>query len=456
METSTRLVGATIYTGTGTIIDNGELAFEGATITYVGPRRSSNRTPTTHAANRTHPTSGYPTTSDQPHPATSVIDMSGHILMPGLINTHTHSAMTLMRGINDDCALHAWLNDVQGLESKLTIRDIQAGLNLAMAEMLRSGTTAFADMYYWNSELISSVSRAGMRIVAGPALFNSDAIPFSRISTWTSREWVSRTRDVADEFRDDPLVQLRYGVHAIYSCRPDMVEFVAEAARNSGLGVHIHLSETAKEVQDSLDEFGETPIALAARLGLLGERTLVAHGVHVTPRDIEILAETGASLAHNPMSNLKLGSGIAPLPELLAGGVNVGLGTDGTASNNSLNMFEEIKAAAVLHRGVRQQADAVSSSRAIELATTNGARALGISSVGSLEVGKDADVVVVSTAGVHAAPAHSPASFLAFSAQPSDVTDVFVRGRALMRAGELTTIDEAAAIARVNEVRATL
>lgn len=424
MSNERRLVGGTIVTGdpNRAPITDGEVAFDKAgVITYLGPRRG-------------------PATGDD-------VDLTGHIVMPGLVNTHTHSAMSLLRGTCDDADLHTWLGQVQAVEQGLTHEDLVTGLRLAMAEMIRSGTTTFADMYHWDETLLATVVDAGMRVVAAPAMFDFDSVAFARVSSMTGREALDHVEQLAEQFADEPLVRLRFGPHATYTCSPEMLAEVASRAQSSGLGVHIHLSESADEVQRCIDQYGKTPIALAAAQGLLDVPTLVAHAVHATPQDIAILREHQAAVAHNPISNLKLGSGIAPLPELLAAGLDVGLGTDGAASNNSLDLFEEIKTAAMLHRGVHQQPDIITSANALAMATAHGAAAVGFPEVGVLAPGRWADIIALRTDTPHATPHLSPSSFLAFAARGDDVRHVFVGGQCLLDDGVLTTLDEAAVLA---------
>lgn len=436
MRAETRLVGATIVTqdAANTVIEDGELAFDASgVITYVGPSR------------------GPVGDGDR--------DMTGQILMPGLINAHTHSAMTLMRGSCDDRDLATWLGVVQGLEQHITAEDVAIGLRLAMVEMIRTGTTTFADMYHWDSGLLGEVVNAGMRVVAAHAVFDFEDVGFSTVSPMNGREGLEHTEALAAEFAGEKLVRVRYGPHAPYTSSPEMLSEVARRAEKHGLGVEIHLAESAFEVEQNLKNYGCTPIVHADRAGLFSVPTLVAHVVHPTEEEIKILAERGAGVSHNPVSNLKLGSGIAPLSALRDGGVLLGLGTDGAASNNDLDLFEEIKTGALIHRGLAQQPDITAGTDLLRMATATGAEAVGFPEVGVLETGRWADVIALDTTSSRATPMFSPTAFLSFAARGSDVTDVFIGGQAVLANGRLTTLDEetiraeaAAASARLQEL----
>jgi len=418
--TETRLVGATIVTqdAQNNIILDGELAFDAfGVITYVGSTR------------------GPAGEGDR--------DLAGHILLPGLVNAHTHSAMTLMRGSCDDADLATWLGVVQSLEQHITVRDVAIGLRLAMIEMIRTGTTTFADMYHWDSNLLAEVVNAGMRTVAAHAVFDFEDVGFSTVSPMNGREGLDHTEALASEFAGEKLVRVRYGPHAPYTSSPQMLSEVARRAEKHGLGVEIHLAESAFEVEQNLASYGCTPIVHADRAGLFSVPTLVAHVVHPTEEEIALLAARGAGVSHNPVSNLKLGSGIAPLAALRDAGVVLGLGTDGAASNNDLDLFEEIKTGALIHRGLAQQPDITAGSDLLRMATATGAKAVGFPEVGVLEPGRWADVIALETTSSRATPMFNPAAFLSFAARGSDVTDVFIGGQAVMKSGQITTLNEA-------------
>lgn len=417
-----RIVHALVVTldDAGAVLEDAEVAYSPATglITYVGPGRGP-----AHDGD---------------------LDAAGAIVMPGLVNAHTHSGMSLLRGYCDDCDLPEWLRAIRDFETLMSAEDIRAGLRLAMVEMIRGGTTAFADMFRWDAPLLAEVIGAGMRVLAAQAIFGYDVPAYPGASAETGRDALDATERLAAEFAGDPLVRIAFGPHAPYTCPPQLLCEVAERARRAGVGVHIHLAETAGEVADCLAAHGRTPIALAQSCGLFGVPALVAHATHADAQDAALLARHGAAVAHNPVSNLKLGAGIAPLPELRAAGVTLGLGTDSAASNNSLDLFEEVKIATVVQRGAAGVPDLLAGVDLLRMATRGGATALGFDSAGVLAAGRAADLAVVDTSAPHAVPMHSATSFLAFAAHSSDVRHVVVAGRELLRDGVLLTLDEAA------------
>ncbi len=326
--TEIRIVGLTIVPRAGQVLLDAEIAFScvSGRITHVGSVR------------------GPLGPGD--------IDGAGRLAIPGLINAHTHSAMTLLRGYSDDVPLHRWLSHIRAFELRLTMADIKAGLRLALAEMLRGGTVGFMDMFAWDSALLGMVSAAGMRVSAAPAVFGYQAVAFPKADPATGADMLTRTAALAAEFAGDPLIGVAYGLHAPYTCPPEMIADVARRSANDGIGVHIHLSETAFEVTESIRKFGVSPVRHVADLGLLDGRVHVAHAVHPRDGDVELLRRPGVTVAHNPVSNLKLGAGIAPLTDYLGAGVRLALGTDSVASNNTLDMFEEIKTGTLLQRGL--------------------------------------------------------------------------------------------------------
>lgn len=377
-------------------------------------------------------------------------DAAGSIVMPGLVNAHTHSAMTPLRGYSDDTDFMTWLGAMRKFEDRMTYSDVRAGLQLALAEMIRTGTTCFADMFMWDTELLGDVVSAGLRVLAAPAVFNYDAVSYPTARSGTGRAALDSVEVLAAEFAGEDLVRLAFGPHAPYSCGPELLKDVASRAVKAGLPVHIHLSETRGEVDRCQVEHGCTPIELAQRCGLFETQVLVAHGTHATAKDAEILARAGAAVAHNPVSNLKLGAGIAPLADLRAAGVRMALGTDSVASNNSLDLFEEIKVGTMIHRGLHEVPNIVSSTDLLDMATWEGAAAVGFGNSGRLVAGSAADFIVVATDSTRAAPMSAAASFLAYAATGADVRGVVVAGRELLRDRQFLTVDEAAAREQVD------
>ena len=368
-------------------------------------------------------------------------NLAGHVLMPGLVNGHTHSAMTLMRGASDDDGFMPWLAAVQAAEQHLTRDDVAAGLQLAMLEMIETGTTSFADMYHWDAGLLELVRVAGMRVLAAPAVFTDDAVGFPGVSPWTGAEVLDATEALAAQFAADPHIRLAYGPHAPYTTPPEQLRAIAGRSLRTGIPIHIHVSESAAEVADMVERYGTTPAMHLESLGLFDADVLAAHCVHLSPEEIAVFARTGTAASHNPVSNLKLGCGVAPLPELLEAGVRLTLGTDSVASNNSLDLFEEIKLATILHRGVRGDAAAVRASDVLDIATRGGAEAIGFPETGALEAGRLADVIALDVTGAGAIPHPSLVSHLAFSARGSDVRHVFIGGRHVYANGDHLTLD---------------
>ena len=429
-----RLVHATVVTQDDArqLLRDGEVAYSPATglITYVGPGR------------------GPAGPGD--------LDVAGAIVLPGLVNAHTHSAMTPLRGYCDDRDLQTWLAGIRAFEDHLTAADIRAGLQLALAEMIRAGTTCFADMFFWDETLLGDVVGAGMRVLAAPAVFGYEAIGYPGASPQTGRDALAATERLAAAFAGEARVRIAFGPHAPYTCPPELLSDVAARAGRLGLPVHIHLSETAYEVEQSLAAHGRTPIGLAHAHGLFDGPVLVAHGTHPTEEDIAVLASSGATVVHSPVSNLKLGAGIAPLAALRAAGVRTALGTDSVASNNDLDLFEEIKLGTIVHRGHHQVSDLVGGGELLDMATREGAAAVGFPSAGALAVGRAADLVVLAVDSSRATPLISPVSFLTFAAGGQDVRRVIVGGRELMRDGVLLTVDESAARAAVADTAARI
>lgn len=383
-------------------------------------------------------------------------DLAGHALMPGLVNGHTHSAMTVQRGVSDDDDFMTWLAAVQRVEQGLSRDDVVAGLQLAMLEMIESGTTMFADMYHWDEGLLDLVKQAGMRVLAAPAMFTSESVGFPGVSPMNGAQVLDETERLAEVFAGDEHVRLAYGPHAPYTCSPDLLREIAVRSMRTGVPIHIHVSESLAEVEQITEQYGATPAAHLDSLGFFEARVLAAHCVHLTDDEIELFARTGAAASHNPVSNLKLGCGIARLPDMLRAGVRMTIGTDSVASNNSLDLFEEIKLATVLHRGVDHNAEAVSASEMLRIATRGGAEALGFGQTGALEKGQLADLIALDLGVTHASPRGSLASHLAFSATGADVRHVFVGGRHIYADGEHLTLDAAAVKAQAREAAARL
>ena len=379
------------------------------------------------------------------------INASGSVVIPGLINTHTHAPMVMYRGLADDLPLQDWLTKyIFPAEAKTVSREmVRVGTQLAAVEMIQSGTTAYADMYYFEEEIARATKAAGLRGVLGQTL-----IDFPVADAKTFDEGLARAEAFIKEFAADDLIVPAVAPHAPYTVSGDHLKAARALATKYSVPYIIHLAETKTEVSDMQKAHGGmTPVAYLDSLGALGPRTLAAHVVWATPADIAILKARQVAVSHNPESNMKLASGVAPVPALLAAGVTVGLGTDGAASNNDLDMFEAMRMAAFLHKVQSADPQVIPAATALEMATINGAKALGLETkIGSLEAGKKADVVVVSMSSARQTPLYDPISHLVYATRGDDVRTVVVNGKVLMRDRRLTTLNEAAVIAAARKL----
>lgn len=377
--------------------------------------------------------------------AAETVDAGGGVIMPGLINTHTHAPMVLYRGLADDLALMEWLEQyIFPAEAKTATPEfVRAGTRLAALEMIRSGTTTYADMYYFEEEIARETRAAGLRAVLGQTI-----IQFPSPDSATPAEALARAERFIQAFANDDLIVPAVAPHSIYTLDAASLKAARALATRTGAPVLIHLAETRDEVRIAREKFNQTPVAYLEALGFLGPRTLAAHGVHLTPDDIATLRRRGVAIAHNPESNMKLASGTAPVPGLRAAGVDVGLGTDGAASNNDLDMFEAMRQAALLHKLTSEDPRALPAGDVLAMATREGARALGLDrTIGSLEPGKLADLIVVSLASARQTPMYDPLSHLVYTTRGDDVRTTIVNGRVLMKDGAVRTLDEAAVLA---------
>jgi 5-methylthioadenosine/S-adenosylhomocysteine deaminase len=366
----------------------------------------------------------------------TVIDGNRMVALPGLINSHTHSSMSLMRGYGDDIALMKWLKErIWPIEEGLTGEDVYWGAMLSIAEMIKSGTTAFADMYFFMDEVARAVSETGIRT----------DLSIGMVSTG---DWQERIQNCREFFRDwnggaDGRINVSLGPHAPYTCAPEFLALVSDLAGELGAKVHIHLAETLDEISQIRERYGKTPIEYARDAGLFKYKVIGAHCVHLTEGDMEIMKEYGVSAVHNPQSNMKLASGIAPVQRMQALGINVALGTDSSCSNNNLDMISEMKSAALLQKVGLMDAEALPAVKAIEMATKNGAKALSIDdSVGMLKAGMKADLILVDMNKPHLYPQHDLISNTVYAACGGDVAYTIVDGKVLLDKGNLTGIDE--------------
>ncbi len=362
-----------------------------------------------------------------------------HVLMPGLVNAHCHAGMSLFRGYADDLPLERWLHErIWPAESRwINAESVRDGTRLAIAEMLRAGTTCFSDMYYFPDVVAETAAEAGMRAVVGMI-----AIEFPTVWASTPDEYISKGLAVHDRFKGNPLVTTTFAPHAPYTVSDKTLGRIRQLADELEVPVHIHLHETRAEVDDAVATAGKRPLARLAELGLVTPALIGVHATQLLDDEIEDLARAGSSIVHCPRSNLKLASGACPVAKLLAAGINVALGTDGAASNNRLDLWSELDAAALLGKWVAGDASAVPAPAALRMATIAGARALGLDSeIGSLEPGKAADVICIAMSDPALQPALDPVSQLVYAASREHVSDVWVAGEHLIAEGAHTRLD---------------
>ena len=372
--------------------------------------------------------------------------LTNHILIPGLINAHTHAAMNLLRGFADDMPLMSWLQDyIWPAEAKwISSEFVYDGSLLACAEMIRGGVTCFADMYFFPESTVRAVEHSGMRAVIGLI-----AIDFPSAYAQDAHDYLQKGLQLHDKLRNHALIRTMFAPHGPYTVSDEPLSKIAVLAEELDIPIHIHLHETYDEIQQSLDKFNMRPLARLEKLGLVTPRLISVHMTQLLDEEISLYAETGAHIVHCPESNLKLASGFCPLQKLLDAGINVSLGTDGAASNNDLDMFGEMRTAALLAKGVAQRAEAGQAEAILRMATINAARALGLDDqLGSIEKNKAADLVAINLDHLDSLPLYHPLAHLVYSANREHVSHVWVAGRQLMRDGELTTLD-------INELAAT-
>ena len=369
--------------------------------------------------------------------ADAVVDATGKFAVPGFVNAHTHASMTLLRSYADDMNLMDWLEkEIWPVEAKMHSKDIYWGAMLAAVEMIKSGTTSFADMYGPQMEEVAKVVDAsGMRAVLSRGIIG--VAPTGLQSLESNKELFRNFHGAANG-----RISVMFGPHAPYTCPPDFMRKVVAAAKDLKAEIHIHLAETKGEVENCLKEYGKTPFGIMEETGILDCGVLAAHCVHLTDADIALMAKYHVRAAHNPGSNMKLASGIAPVPKLLKAGVCVALGTDGASSNNNLDMLEEIRLAALLHKVDTLDPLAVPALEALRMGTEYGAKALGIEKLGRLEEGFKADITLFDTNSAAWCPQHDLLSLLVYSANSSSVDSVMIDGKLVMEKGHLLTLDE--------------
>jgi len=374
-----------------------------------------------------------------------IVSASGCVAIPGLVNVHTHSSMCLMRGYADDLPLQHWLEQkIFPVEAKLSSDDIYWGAMLSCIEMIKSGTTTFADMYFSMDYVARAVEEIRMRACLSVGITSDGSNHDSKLKSVAAfcERW---------NFQADGRITTMFGPHAPYTCSPELLKDVAVLAANMEIPIHIHVSETQKEVSDIKMRYGLSPVEFLNSCGIFDSKTLAAHCVVLSDDDISILSDKNVAVAHNPGSNMKLASGVAPLGKLISAGVTVGLGTDGSSSNNNLDMFEEMRLSSLLHKVSNLDATAIPAYTSLKMATIGGAKCLGIDhNIGSIEAGKKADIAIVNFKQPHLMPVTDVISHLVYSASGADVTTVVIDGKVVMENKKIMTVDEDEVIEEVS------
>ncbi|MFC1488673.1 amidohydrolase family protein [Thermodesulfobacteriota bacterium] len=409
---------------THTVLENAFLSISGDEITHIG-----NQNPASFKAKK-------------------MIDAKGGLILPGLVNAHTHAAMTLFRGLADDLPLMDWLNDfIFPVENRMDADFVYTGTLLALAEMIMSGTTTFCDMYLFEDEVAKAAQKAGVRCLVGEVLYD-----FPSPNYGPAAKGLEYTESLILKWKDDPIVSIAVEPHSLYTCSPELLANANALALKYRVPLIIHVAETLGEIDEIKEKYGKTPVEHLETLGLLGPHLIADHCVHLETPDIQTLANHGVKVVHNPESNMKLASGVAPVPDLLSQGVTVGLGTDGCASNNNLDLFSEMDMAAKLHKVHTMDPTVMDALSVLKMATIEGAKALGLGDItGSLEKGKKADIIVIDTHKPHLTPLYNEASHLVYAAKGSDVRHSIINGKVVMEDRKLLTLDLEEIIARSRE-----
>ncbi len=405
------------------IISDGMVAIRKDAIVYVGPKTASVASDVT-------------------------LDAQGGIILPGLVNGHTHTAMTLFRGLADDLPLMEWLTGyIFPAESRIDADFVHVGALLACAEMIYSGVTTFCDMYLFEDEVAKASQESGMRSLVGEVLYDFPSPHYGAIENG-----FAYTEHLIEKWKDDPLVSIAVEPHAPYTCSPELLRTAHAISRRHNVPLVIHLAETQTEVAEIQNRYGKLPVEHLESLGILGPHLIADHCVHINDSEIERLTQHHVNIVSNPESNMKLASGVSPIATLIARGLTVGLGTDGCASNNNLDMFQEMDTVAKLQKIAQMDPTALDAVTVLKMATCNGARALGMGDIiGSLEPGKKADIIVVDTAKPHLTPMYNPYSHLVYAASGADVRHSIINGKLVMKDRKLLTLNADDIMARANE-----
>lgn len=382
--------------------------------------------------------------------ARKTIHAGNSLIMPGFVNCHTHAAMTCFRGIADDLELMDWLNNyIFPAEARNVNKElVYWGSLLAAAEMIKSGTTTFCDMYIFEDETAKAATAAGIRCLIGEVLFDFPSPNFKTVD-----EGIAYTKMLAEKWKDDPLVNIIIEPHALYTCSMPLLKEVKILAEQYGVPIGLHLLENAAEKKQLEEKLGRGAVSFLKEIGYLNEQLIAFHCVCMSEEDIRLFADHGCKISHNPASNMKLASGVAPVPEMLAAGITVGLGTDGCASNNNLDMIKEMATAAKLHKAARLDPTVMDAQTVLRMATIEGAKALGMEKkIGSLEAGKKADIIIIGLDEPHLTPLYNEYSHLVYAASGADVDTVIINGNVVMENRRLLTIDEEDVMNKVREI----
>jgi 5-methylthioadenosine/S-adenosylhomocysteine deaminase len=400
-----------------TVIDDGCVAICGDTIVATGPSSEIR----------------------DKYPEARMLATEHGLIMPGLVNTHTHAAMACFRGIADDLPLMQWLQEyIFPVEAKLTGDMVYRATLLSLAEMIKSGTTSFCDMYLFAKDVARAAAESGMRAWIGEVLYDFPSPNYGELAAG-----FDYMAELFTSYENNALISITVDPHAVYTCSPDLLQKLKAVAEKHNALYVIHLSENEEEVNGTVERYGTRPVMHLENLGLLDERVIADHCVMLNNEEIDLLAERGVKVAHCPESNMKLASGVAPVPELLAAGVPVGLGTDGSASNNDVDLFGEMNSAAKMHKVSRLDPTALPAETTLAMATAGGAEVLGASgTIGSLETGKKADLIVIDLNQPHLTPLYNIPSHMVYAARGADVVHSVINGEIVMQDRELKTLDE--------------
>lgn len=376
--------------------------------------------------------------------AEETIEAGNSIIMPGLINTHTHAAMAYFRGLADDLPFGVWLNErVWPAEAKYVNKEfVRKSGELSCLEMIKSGTTCFNDMYFFGQNIMARVAEAaGLRALLGIDLKNPEMS-------------INYALDLAGQYQDNEYIKITLAPHSVYACSTNTLEKVKQASEENNFRVHIHVSESEKEVVDCRKTHGKTPVEYLDELGLLSDKLMAAHSIWLTDEDLKIYQDRQVKMVHCPVSNMKLTSGVAPLDKILKAGVIAGLGTDGSASNNTLDLLADMRVCALLHKIVHVDPAVISARQLLQMATIDGAKVIGLEKeIGSLEAGKKADLITISLNKPHLSPIYDPYSHLIYCANGADVADVIVNGKIIMKNRQVKTMDEEKILAEANKFK---